>query len=42
MVQIKLSEEAHFRLRVATARAGVRSYSEYLESALPEVIVNDD
>ena len=31
LVTIKLSEKAHTELKVATARAGAKSYSEYLE-----------
>lgn len=34
---IKLSPEAHQKLRVAVALAGKVSFSDYLEEVLPEV-----
>lgn len=37
LITVKLSPEAHKKLKVATALTGANSYSEYLEKNLPEV-----
>ena len=39
-INVKLTEKAHRELKVAAARAGARSYSEYLEQLFSKEVVD--